>query len=149
MGCDMCGRHGDMYNAIIEDVELSVCESCAKFGKVMGRKNSEYIPERRPAMPGHPDESIELIVDNYAQLIKGKREAMGLTQKEFAQKLNEKESTIHKIETGGLEPPMALARKLEKLLKVKLIEEHQEVRGKTEKRKEEGLTLGDFISLKK
>ncbi len=146
MGCDMCGRQAELYRAVIEDVELNVCESCAKFGKVVGRREAELKPGKR--FSEQKSEKMELIVDNFSGLIKKKREDLKLTQKEFAQKINEKESVIHKIETGGLEPSLALARKLEKMLKIKLVEEHEEVHEKAQKNREEGFTIGDFIKIK-
>ena len=95
------------------------------------------------------EEKIELIVENYAELVKKKRESIGLTQKEFANKINEKESTIHKIETGVWQPNLILAKKLEKTLGLKLIEEHQEKHESSKNKKIEGFTLGDFINVKK
>ena len=95
------------------------------------------------------EEKISLLVDDYPQIIKKSRESIGLTQKDFANKINEKESVIHKIETGTLEPSLELAKKLEKFLKIKLIEEHEESHEKFKKSKEEGFTLGDFIHVKK
>ena len=74
---------------------------------------------------------------------------MGLSQKDFALRINEKESVIHKIETGSYEPPSHLVKKLEKILDIKLVEEHQEKRGKIIMQKEQGFTLGDFIRVKK
>lgn len=94
------------------------------------------------------EENIELIVDNYASLVKEKREFMGLTQKDFAAKINEKESLVHKIEVGAFEPSLSLAKKLEKMLGIKLVEEHSEKLLAIKKRKDDGFTLGDFIKIK-
>ena len=47
-----------------------------------------------------PDiEILQVIVDDYAEKIKNAREKLGLKQKDFAKKINLKESLIHKIET--------------------------------------------------
>ena len=74
---------------------------------------------------------------------------IGLSQKDFASRINEKESMIHKIETGAFEPPLDLAKKLEKILGIKLVEEHLEKHEKFKRSKEGGFTLGDFIKVKK
>lgn len=131
---------------MIEGVELNVCSGCSKFGKVLS-----YIkkPYKEPIKKTEEkEEKIELLVENYAELIKRKRESMGLTQKDFANKINEKETTIHKIETGTLMPPLPLARKLEKILGIKLIEEYLEKQESFKRAKTEGFTLGDFINVK-
>ena len=77
---------------------------------------------------------------------------MSMTQKQFAKHTNLKESIIHKIETGSFEPSLKMARKLEKVLKVKLIEEKEEeveIKPKSnEKPSSEGMTLGDFIKVR-
>lgn len=154
MNCDLCGRVDERLNrALIEGVELSVCSACSKFGKVL-------VPVHRPSpkeqhkmlqrqMHAQKEEKIELLAEDYASIIKAKRESMGLSQKEFAAKISEKESIVHKIESGNFEPELALAKKLEKALGVKLVEEHQEKRESFRRKKEEGFTLGDFIKIKK
>jgi putative transcription factor len=88
------------------------------------------------------------LVEDHASIIKKGRESMGLSQKDFAGRISEKESTIHKIETGALEPSFQLAKKLEKILGAKLIEEFRESRNSFKRKKEEGFTLGDFIKVK-
>ena len=83
------------------------------------------------------------------ELIKKKRESMGLSQKDFAIKLSEKESTIHHMENHTLEPNLALAKKLEKFLGIKLIEESKEEFDAPKQKKDMGFTLGDFIKVRK
>src|SRR3989338_198992 len=107
MGCDMCGRHAELYRTVIEDVELNVCEACSKFGKVLEPISS---PKRKQGNNdfGKSREKTETLVESFSHLIKSKRESLGLTQKEFAMKINEKKSVVHKIETGDFEPPIQL-----------------------------------------
>ena len=156
INCDLCGKTEENLNrAIIERVELDVCPACSKFGKIIAPVK-RYSPKEQHKMikkaqqnSSHKEEKIEMLVENYADIIKKKRESMGISQKDFAMKINEKDSTIHHIETGALEPPMALARKLEKILGVKLIEEHEEKHEEIKKSRYAGFTLGDFIKVKK
>ena len=152
INCDLCGKVEErLYKTLIEGVELSVCPACSKFGKVIAPVK-RYTPKEQHRMAEKAEsreEKIELLVEDYAEVIKKKREAVGLTQKDFALRINEKESTIHNIETGTLEPALSLAKKLEKILGVKLIEEHLEKHEAFKKRKEEGFTFGDFIRVKK
>lgn len=148
INCDLCGKVEErLHRAIIEGVELNVCSGCSKFGKVLSTKE---IFSKKTIVKAEPkEEKIELLVENYADIIKKKRESMGLTQKDFANKINEKETTIHKIETGTLTPPLPLAKKLEKILGIKLIEEYLEKQESFKRAKAEGFTLGDFIKIKK
>mgnify|MGYP001598680299 CR=1 FL=1 len=150
INCDLCGKIEEIfYRTLIEGVELNVCSDCSKFGNVIspvkGFTTNENIEEN--AQP--KEEKIELIVENYSDIIKRKRELEGLTQKEFAKKINEKEATIHNIETGALTPSLSFAKKLEKALGVKLIEEYEESHETKKKSRVGGFTLGDFIKPKR
>ncbi len=155
INCDLCGKVDEkLFRTLIENVELNVCSDCSKFGKVIASVHrpgpkEQHMKFVQQINPQEKEERIELFVENYADLIKKKRESMGLSQKDFALKINEKESTIHKIETGIFHPNIALAKRLEKFLGIKLIEEHQETHEKSKKSKGEGFTIGDFIKLDK
>lgn len=153
INCDLCGKADEsLYKALIEDVELNACSKCSKFGKVLGQIKkpiTSKIKQPKKQITTLPEEEkIELLVENYSEIIKKRREALHLTQKEFAKKINEKESIIHKIEIGSLVPPLELARKLEKFLGIKLIEKYEERHESAKKQRPEGFTLGDFIKLK-
>lgn len=154
INCDLCGKVEErLARAIIEGVELEVCQNCARFGKVVAQvkrpsakeQHKHYIQRQKE----QKEEKIEILIENYPETIKKRRESMGLTQKDFANRISEKESTIHKIETGNFEPSLALAKKLEKILGVRLIEEHEERHESFKRRKEDSFTLGDFINVKK
>ena len=156
MNCDLCGKtEENLAKTLIEGVELEVCPACSKFGKVIipikrySPKEQHMMVQRVQQNTVQKEENIELLVEDYAEIIKKRRESMGLTQKDFASRINEKESTIHHIETGALEPSMSLAKKLEKSLGIKLIEEHQEKHESFKNKKDESFTLGDFIKVKK
>ena len=151
----MCGKVEENLNrALIENVELSVCNDCSKFGKVLAPVK-RYSPKEQHKMilksqQNHApkEEKMEILVENYAELIKKRRESMNLSQKDFALKLNEKESTIHHIETETFEPPLGMARKLEKFLGIKLVEEYEEKHQLQKTKRDGGFTLGDFIKIK-
>lgn len=151
INCDLCGKIDEMLNrTLIEGIELNVCSGCSKFGKVIGQVKKPVLKEPKKILKVEgKEEKIELIVENYPEIIKRKRELMGLSQKDFANVINEKESTIHHVETGSFEPPISLAKKLEKTLGIRLIEEYEEKPEGFRKKKEKGFTLGDFIKTKK
>ena len=61
-------------------------------------------------------------VEDFGALVKQARESMGLSQEELASLVKEKATVIRKIEQGELHPPIELAKKLEKTLKIKIIQ---------------------------
>jgi putative transcription factor len=154
MNCDLCGRETEfLLKTEVEGTELNLCKECSQHGKVLRKIEAAVEKPKSASKPTFtlPErEIIQVIIPDYANLIKEKREQLGLKQEEFAKKIAEKESIIHKIETGQFEPSIALARKVEKFLKIKLIEEHEETKQKTKKSSEdEGFTIGDIIKIKK
>ncbi len=53
------------------------------------------------------------------------------------------------MESGKFEPSIKLARKIEKFLNIKLIEQHEEQHAGIKGESGEGFTIGDFIKVKK
>ena len=95
-------------------------------------------------------EIVEDVVEDYAEIVRKAREKTGMSQSDFAKKINEKEGAMHNIETGKIMPNLKLARKLEVALRIKLIEVIEERHNITnEKPKSNELTLGDVIKIKK
>lgn len=148
MICDMCGSVGTLYKTVIESAELNVCHDCSKFGKVIGIVKEDISERNRTIDKEQEKEVLEVVVEDFADRIKNRREQLGLTQKDFAKKLSEKESVIHKIETGNFAPSLSLARKLERFLHIKLIEEHEEMHDKSAKAEMGSFTIGDLIKAK-
>lgn len=154
MNCDICGRETMPYIVLIEGSELKVCEKCSSMGKIIKKPE---VPATRALRKQEPKkeikakemEVVEVIVEDYAARIRKAREKTGMTQKEFARNINEKESIVHKLETGSFEPPAALARKLEKLLKITLVEEAEQEKKimQPQNKKSDGLTIGDILKL--
>lgn len=148
----MCGSEGKLFKTSIEGSELNVCKECSKYGKIIGPvkiETTEKKQTRKSKTVSFPDEEIiQIIVPDYSERIKKKRNELGLKQEEFAKKINEKESLIHKIETYQFEPGIKLARKIEKFLKISLIEQHKEEHKKIEKTKEDKFTIGDLLNKK-
>jgi putative transcription factor len=91
-------------------------------------------------------ESI-VLVSNYNVLIRQARENMGLTQADLAMLIGEKESIVRRLESGRMAPTLELAKKIEKVLKIRL---YEEIRQEQELPKPQGLqlTLGDVAVIK-
>lgn len=143
--CEMCGKEGPLYTAIIEGSELKVCEGCGKFGRIVARP---VVFQKKQAAQKTP-ELVEELVEDYAKLIREERERQSLTQKDFALKLNEKESAVQKWESGSMAPNIETAKKLEKLLKVKLVVKEAPETAVLEKKTSGPLTIGDLLIKKK
>ncbi|RLE61550.1 MAG: TIGR00270 family protein [Thermoprotei archaeon] len=158
--CELCGREirGVAYKVVIDRAEMIVCSRCARgrtVVKVINFNKPFFSKERRGAnlryKPKVRREIIEEIVEDYAQRIKEARERMGLTRELLATMVGEKESTIRRIEAGTLQPTINLAKKLEKVLKIKLIEVYEEedlLGGEYRGGGEYELTLGDIVEFK-
>ncbi len=144
--CEICGDKEANIKAIVEGSLLNVCENCAKFGSTILVKQIQK-KENKPVKKT-TTELVSIINPDYPKLIKSAREKFGLKQKDLALKLNEKESVIHKLETGSLQPTILLARKLEKVLKINLVELYEETHEGVNL-KDEQLTIGDLLKLKK
>ncbi len=155
--CDMCSSPDVSYKIEVEGTLLNVCEKCSSFGRIVGKiKKPEPVQKKKPqlkiqeeAKPKKETETVQMIVANYSTLIKSAREKLGLKQEEVAKKIAEKESTIHKLESRIIKPNLELARKLERFLKIKVIEEVEiESPVNDDKRKgSDALTLGDLIKI--
>jgi putative transcription factor len=153
MNCELCGQKPAVYHSEIEGTMMNVCVDCAKFGVTKKKTNIQVIiKEKRP----EEKEPIFLFVQGYGSIVKKAREKLGLKQEEMAKRLNERESFLHQIESESLKPRIEIARKLERELKIKIIEElkdsvdPQPSNSKSvHSDKDLGLTLGDFIKHKK
>lgn len=151
--CDMCGKETELlFRTLIEGVEISVCKQCSSFGKVIMQVKLE---QERPAVKKQIAETkqepevIDVIVEDYAEIIRKAREKLNLKQEELALKINERESLIQNMERGKIKPSLGLARKLEKFLNIKLIETFEDSKTDLQKIKGEDMTIGDFIKIRK
>lgn len=158
----MCSSPEKHYKIELEGGILNVCEKCSSYGRIIANIQQDE-PEKKKSKQGNTSkdpeikpqketETLQLITSNYALLIKSAREKLDLKQKELAKKIAEKESVIHKLESGHREPDIMLARKLEKFLRINLIEEVELDSSKVNAEKKQGptesLTLGDMIKIK-
>lgn len=128
MKCELCGAtiYGRVQTIEVDGAILSVCDKCARFGEKVVLRQSPPV-KRSTMVTREPmfDENL-VVSEDYYILIKKAREALGLTQEELGRKLGEKTSVISKLETGKLKPSIPLAKKIEHILKIKILEEAPE-----------------------
>ncbi len=113
----MCGAKAASKKAVIEGVVLNVCENCAKLGKVVVEKT--YVKSGAKPAPRVPQN--EEIVDDYSEILKKKISQSGMKYEDLARSINEHESYVRRVVRGETMPTIALAKKLEKALGVKII----------------------------
>jgi len=147
MTCEMCGKSGQMFKAKVEGAEMTVCEKCKKYGQVLVTQAPRINIKRRSTRAQEPQDRV---ISNYASIIQKARQKSGIEIEKFAKQLNEKESTLKHVETGSMSPSIQLARKLENALHIKLIELTDTTKFEIPKASaSEGMTLGDFIKVRK
>lgn len=140
MFCEMCGKNVSKTQKVrIEGTVLLVCDSCAHFGvpvdppkkqvqavviESSSKSQTHFIPKQKTSRPKRkPAESEDIfVVPEYAQIVREARERLSWTQEDLASKLLEKKNVLSKVERGELQPDIKLARKLEKLLDIRLLE---------------------------
>ena len=148
MDCEMCGKKVPRLEKVrIEGAVLNVCDSCAKLGtpaesirtrfpNTSARSSVEpitipqkriVVPPSRPSSKRKRRENFDSldVVPEYADLIKEARARLSLTQDELAAKILEKKNVVASIERGDLLPEIKTARKLERLLNIKLLESEE------------------------
>lgn len=156
--CEMCGAPiaGRPYYAIVDGVEMILCASCylklSRSGraKLVRRPQSESLQkaiERIRRVERRRVEEYE-VVEDYAERIRRAREAKGWTTAALAQRLRISESLLRKIEQGKMKPSIDLARRIESILKIKILEpaEYEEEEVESE---EFYPTLGDIVVVRR
>jgi putative transcription factor len=146
--CEMCGKEGELADSIVEGVMMGVCVICSDYGKVV--PINKPIIDKKLEMKRETEDAgyIEVVVDNYANLIQKAREKKGLKQEDLAKAIAEKESVIHQLESSKLKPNFKLAQKLEVFLNIKVLEkvETNLVNKRDVSFKSTDLTIGDLLS---
>lgn len=119
--CELCGRKPSVYNCEVEGTMMNVCQDCAKYGKIKSSSNVRIVVQdsKRPTT----NEPEYVFVQGYGILIKNAREKLNLNQEDFAKKINEHKSLIHQLESEHIKPSIVFARKLEKALHIKIVDE--------------------------
>jgi len=154
--CELCGRKPSVYDCVIEGTKMKVCEDCSRFGAVKGKSNVKVVVQeaKKPVSKG-PE---YLFVKGYGLMVKNARERLGLKQEDFAKNINEHKSLIHQVESEHIKPSIVFARKLERALHIKIVEEMKSEDEEAQKdsatrpgsrNRSEGLTFGDMITVKK
>lgn len=157
MRCEICGKPivGKPVKTKIENSIMLTCNECSKFGKV---QREPPKPQRGPGVRTskgvrrsyRSKEPTEEVIENYQTVIREGREKKGWSREDLGEKIYEKVSVINRLESGKMVPDIKLAKKLEKTLKVTLLEKTDDAQlddlaGSSAR----GATIGDIARIKK
>jgi len=164
--CEVCGQkiHTDPIRAEIEGAKLTVCIECSKHGRIITHEEVDIAPKLigSSSKPGPMKvfkkkiaarvELTQEMVEGYGSQIRKAREKLGLSHEDLGKKINEKASVLRKLETSKMAPNDMLVKKLEHVLKIKLlapIAEEKTAPLEAPKMASRELTLGDLIQFDK
>ena len=140
MQCEMCGEpiRGVPKLVRVEGAELQVCGKCEKFGTevqqvrrtdlvrpAQNRAGAAKVTAPSPSAYRKRDLFDYMggdIVEDYSERIRKARMEKGLSQKDLAMQIKEKEHLIKKIENNDLIPEEDVRKKLEKALGILLVD---------------------------
>jgi len=151
MRCEICGKEAKLKRALVEGVEMMVCQDCTRYGIVLPEKKQQGTLAAAAKLKKKPlpyskdvfEEMKQELVPDWGRKIKEARERKGMSREELGAKVGEKTTTIAKIENEELRPPDETVKKIEKVLEIKLF---QEIENAVVKHKEfRPLTLGDLL----
>lgn len=174
--CELCGtpiRRRDAIRIVLEGAVLLVCPRCAsrvrsskasshsnprisstelRHSKVQRSPRSFTRPStrRRGGISRRIMESFEIVPD-YASRVRTARQRLGWTTRILAEKVGEPESVVKRIEDGRLMPTIDMAMRLERVLKIKLLQpvvENGEEISKYTGSADTELTLGDIANIR-
>lgn len=164
--CEVCGDviRGKPILVSIDGTKMSVCQKCSKLGVPVETPGSELrnqpagkirtVPAGRTVQAAPKKRTRDVydmmegeLVEDFGERIRAARVAKGLSQKDLALELKEKEGLIKKIE-AGLIPEDAVRKKIETFLEISLIDA-METTEKADKSGSITPTLGDVMKIKK
>lgn len=157
MRCEICGKKviGKPVKTKIENSIMLTCNECSKFGKIQREPprpqrglGGRAPAGRRRSFPSR--EPTHEVIEDYQTVIREAREKKGWSREDLGEKIYEKVSVISRLESGKMVPDLKLARKLEKSLKITLLEKTEEAQidelsGSNRRR----ATIGDIALIKK
>jgi putative transcription factor len=155
MRCEICGKNitGSPVRTKIESSIMNTCKECSKFGKIQKeppkpRGHARRVPQaRRTYKSQRPSYEV---VEDYGKIIRNGREKKKWSREDLGAKINEKVSVVNRMESGRMVPDLKLARKIERILNIVLLEKTDDTAledmGETDHR---GATIGDIARIKK
>lgn len=151
MRCEICGKEirGRPLRTKIEGSLMNTCQECSRFGKVQ-REPPRKTKKRFTARSLRREKPSYEVIEEYSSIIREAREKKGWSRENLAEKVFEKVSVIHRLESGRMIPDLKLARKIENILNVKLLEKIEDIlEEEISARSVRGATIGDIARIKR
>jgi putative transcription factor len=140
--CELCGKSTDkLYKVYIEGTILNVCKDCLKYGKLVD-ENENIIKENKLEIKEIVGEVID---ENYNKILIKYREEHKLRQEDMAKLLGIKESLYKSIENKKIIPDINLAKKIEKILGIKITKKEVLTEKINNKDNKNYITVGDIL----
>ena len=147
MECEICGKETNIiYVVEVEGAVMNVCAECSK-GKKVTDKIDLSRQEKKVAKAAKEKEKESEVIEHYGEAIRKAREKLGLPLNVLAERINEKASTLLRIEEEKTLPTDKVIKKLEKELGIKLLEE-KKVEPTVHIKPDEPITLWDAAEKK-
>ena len=151
MRCEICGKKvvGRPVRVKIDGSIMQTCNECSKFGKVQKEPRRPVKAKTSPRRP-RVREPLYEVSEEFNTIIRMAREKKGWSREDLANKIYEKASVINRIESGKMIPDIKLARKIEKVLNIKILDKIEEEQPEdiTPSRRG-GTTIGDIAQIKR
>ncbi|MEM3087198.1 MAG: multiprotein-bridging factor 1 family protein [Halobacteria archaeon] len=115
MLCELCGQPASgLKRARVGGASVLACPACLKAG----------APEIAPPEPGPARLVLDapVLKENYGETIRRAREARGWSPAQLAAEARMKEGLLRKMERNEIAPEEAVRKRLERLLKVSLLD---------------------------
>lgn len=114
---------------MVEGANLLVCGECSRLNSAKPATKlikSRMPPIRKPSTLASKGVFHELgveleLVNDFPKQIKRAREKLRMTHEDLGRRIGEKVSVLQKIEIGKMVPDQVLAKKLEHVLRIKLL----------------------------
>ena len=151
MRCEICGKNiiGKPIRVKIDGSVMQTCKECSKFGKVQKEPRKPAKPRTIPRRPRIREPSYE-VSEDFNTIIRQAREKKAWSREELAKKLYEKASVIGRIESGKMIPDIKLARKIEKILNISILDKIEDEQPEdTVSSRRGGTTIGDIAHIKR
>lgn len=164
MNCEICGRKiiGKPKLVKVGGTFLYACDECAKRLKRIPQPEQNFEPVKKVVTGNKTTEKKKITskqieselklkpIKDFAKIVKEAREKQGLSILQLSTAVGLKESTLKKIEAGKIIPPIESIKKMERALKVVLLEEEKEepnIETSLPKSKTTNLTLGEVLGM--